>query len=80
MLVFVTSIVSLVLFLMIRLYPDINTVLKLNVKRIQLETSFNEVGTSKMLVGLDYTQQHERYHKCCADDGQADTITDKEVD
>ena len=72
MLLITSKVLMSVLGLLIRWYPDINQRLELQQKRVQLDTSFNEVSKSRILVDLDYTQDHQRYHKCCNNNDQID--------
>ena len=72
-LLFVSKVISVALALMIRLHPNLNKVLDERQKQIQLETSFNEFNDKRILVGLDQTRYHERYHNGCASDNHFDS-------
>ena len=61
-LLFVTSITSVALYLLIRLHPNINDFLNKQQEKALLETTFNMIDSKPILVGLDQTRQHERYH------------------
>lgn len=72
-LLFVSKVISIALALMIRLHPNLNKVLDERQKQIQLETSFNEFNDKRILVGLDQTRYHERYHNGHACDNHFDS-------
>ena len=62
----VSLIVTMMFALLIKLHPDINDILERQRRQAQLDSTFNQLnytGTN-LLVGLDQTKQHEKYHGC----------------